>query len=89
MPNVEVCLELQEGAQCVWTVQGPNRRLSKLEWDAISLGRVSQTAQDYGKIRLFIEKACEVSKKCKLPELKERLKALEAGLCVEEEECLP
>lgn len=63
VPNSEVCIELPSGsAFCRNTLSENERRLSKIEWDSISIGRLSMTPEDFGKYQKFIERSCELSK---------------------------
>ena len=77
-PNTEVCIELLSGnAFCRYTLQDTERYLNKAEWDAISAGRFSMTAEGFGDYQKFIEEVC-VRYKCTEQEKKAQKKLIES-----------
>jgi len=82
-PNEEGCVRLNYGAACVYTIQGPERRLSEEEWLTQNVGRISFTPGAYGRIRAYLEAQCAKKKKCSKKKLLDRLRYMEQTLCVE------
>ena len=72
-PNVEGCGILSEGAACAYTIDGPTRRLSQLEWDEKKLGNICFGPQEFGEIKKFLLQACVKSKKCDIKKVEERI----------------
>lgn len=79
-PNVEGCSRLQLGAQCAYTIKGPDRRINEADWLLMRLGRISFDPKDYAKIRKFIEQTCAIHKDCKVEELMRFLDKMENKL---------
>ena len=81
VPNLELCVKLQNGAQCAYTIEGPERRLTEEEYQDVQLGKISMTAEAWGAVRQFIESACQTEQQCK--DSKERIDYLERALGIE------
>jgi len=79
-PNVEACARLQLGAQCAFTIDGPNRKVAEADWLDMRLGRISFDPEGYSKIRKFIETVCARYKDCKVKRLEEIFKRMDNNL---------
>ena len=61
-PNVEICVGLEAGAYCQWTLDDKERVIPDEIWKTMQLGRFSMDAAAFGEYQKFVESACEVTK---------------------------
>jgi len=59
VPSIEPCIDLGESAFCKNTLSGEERVLYAEEWYDRRMGGLNITAEDFGKIKIFILQACE------------------------------
>ncbi len=61
-PNVEICVGLDSGAYCQYTLEDKERLIPDAIWKTMQLGRFSMDAAAFGEYQKFVESACEVTK---------------------------
>ncbi len=83
MPDIEACIKLNSGAQCTNTISDNTRTISESDWEEIKVGRISQTVEDWSKIKTFILKSCEINKACKIKSVKKRIELMEEQFCLD------
>ena len=65
VPNAEVCADMGHlGSFCAFTIRGPERRLSKRQWDQYRYGQLCMNVENFAKYQKFIERACQQNKNC-------------------------
>lgn len=63
-----------DGALCIMMLSDGERELSKEEWDAIRLGRISFSQEDFARIKVEYEELCMIKGRC-TPEVKKKMAA--------------
>lgn len=63
VPNVEVCADIgRDGAVCSHTLNGPERDISRRQWDRERFGQFCMMPESFAKYQKFIERACQNNK---------------------------
>lgn len=77
VPNLEVCRDKGRlGAHCAFTNAGPSRDIPVGVWNETRFGQFCMTEEVFARNQLFVEQACELSKNCKLEEVRKAYKLL-------------
>jgi len=61
-PDVEVCVDVGDGAFCQYTLSDYDRLIPEEIWRNMQTGRFSMDAAAFGEYQKFVESACEHTK---------------------------
>ena len=64
VPNEQVCVRLNAGAACAYTLFGPDKDVSEAKWLTKNVGRFSFSPSGFTEMRRFIEIACAKNRNC-------------------------
>lgn len=66
VPDVEICVDLDDRAFCSTTVSEKTRYVYDNEWREMRTGRLSLTAKDWGELEKAMRKGCKAAgSRCK------------------------
>jgi hypothetical protein len=79
VPNVEICIRLDEGfgGACGYTLDGPDRDMTEEQYREQEIGQIYMSASSYSEIKKFILKSCRKSNECNLEHTEGKLNSVE------------
>lgn len=75
VPNVEICIKAIDGGFCTWTIEGEDRDMTEMEFEAEKLGIIYMQGHSWAAIRKNIEEQCIKNKNCRDSRNAEKMQA--------------